>query len=265
MKHYLLNITWKCQLQCSYCWVRKSINTNPVLDAQTTRPLEDWINAVERDQPEMLTIGGGEPLTVPWVFDLIRSFPYIKWNLSTNGLVVSKINDLASTKFVQINNINLSYHPEAADKYPWYFSQWKREILKLAESGYNISSNIENINDNVEKSQAAIEFMQSENLPMLISPICGGREELSRPQDIPLICEGGVNHLVIAPNGDAWPCQTAINSYAWKETCLGNWLDGTLDLSHKPIPCNLYCVDWFHQYKEHQAGDFFGLKVREDK
>jgi organic radical activating enzyme len=263
LKHYLINLTWKCQLFCSYCWVRRSINTNSILDKQDTRPLEDWLSAINRDKPEMLTMGGGEPLSVPFALDLIRQTPQVKWNLSTNGLMVHKIQELAEYKLDQLVSINVSYHPEAADKYPWYFSQWKREIIMLKNAGYNVFSNIEKTNDNVEKSQAAIEFMQSENLAMLISPICGGREELSRPQDIPLICEGGVNHLVIGPNGDAWPCQTSINSYAWRETKLGNWIDDTLDLTKVPKPCQLQCVEYFYQYKEHQAGDFFNLNVRE--
>lgn len=263
MKHYLLNITWRCQLYCSYCWVRRSINTNPELTRANTRPLEDWMRAIDRDKPDILTMGGGEPLTVSWALDLIKTFPEIQWSLSTNGLVRGKIDELASCRLGQIININLSYHPEAAAQYPWYFDNWKREILMLATAGYNVSSNIEKVNDNVEKSHKAIEWMKLQNLPMLISPICGGRPELASPQPKALICDAGINHLVIAPDGGAWPCQTAINSYAWRETCLGNWLDGNIDLSRKPVPCHLWCVELYSQYKEHQAGDFFGISARE--
>lgn len=265
MKNYLLNITWKCQLSCSYCWVRKSINTNPVLDGVTQRPFEDWKNAIERDPADYITLAGGEPLSVPWAIDLMRAFPGIKWCLSTNGIVRKKINELAAQRLPQIFNINLSYHPETAAKYDWYTNQWKAEMLMLAAAGYNVSSNVENINDNVEKSGEAIEWAKAHGLPMLISPICGGRDELSRPQGIGLVCEGGINHLVIDPAGNAWTCQSSINSYAWDKTCLGNWLDGPLDIKHKPNPCYLYCVEYFVQYKEHQAGDFFFLNVREAK
>ena len=263
MKHYLLNITWRCQLTCSYCWVRRSINTNPELTKAETRPAIDWARAIERDKPDILTMGGGEPLSVPWAIDLIRAFPNIKWSLSTNGIMVNKIMELAAQKLGQIININLSYHPESAQKYDWYFDQWRREIITLANAGYNVSSNVEKTGDNVKNSKQAIEWMKLQGLPMLISPICGGRPELAQPQPKPLLCEAGTNHLVIAPDGGAWPCQTAINSYAWRETYLGNWLDGELDMSKKPVPCHLWCVELYSQYKEHQAGDFFGINARE--
>lgn len=265
MKHYLLNITWRCQLSCSYCWVRRSINTNAELTKANTRPMEDWIKAIDRDKPDVLTMGGGEPLSVQWSLELIKTFPEIRWGLSTNGIVFDKIQELASRRLDQIININLSYHPEADNRYTWYFDNWKRGINLLANAGYNVSSNIEKTNDNVEKSKKAIDWMAARGLPMLISPICGGREELSRPQPKALMCDAGTNHLVIAPDGGAWPCQTAINSYAWKETYLGNWLDGDLDLSKKPVPCHLWCVELFSQYVEHQAGDFFGINAREAK
>jgi organic radical activating enzyme len=263
MKNYLINITWGCQLQCSYCWVRKSIYPNLKLLYVKHRTFEEWTRAIENDPPDFMTLGGGEPLLVPWALDLIRAFPGIKWCLSTNGVEKDKIVELAIHKLPQVHNVNLSYHPEAARLDPQYVEQWKHEITILAGAGYNVSSNIEKVNNNVEDSQEIIDWMALQNLPMLISPICGGREELAHPQDTPLVCEGGVNHLVIAPNGDAWPCQTTINSYAWRETCLGNWIDGTLDLSKKPQPCNLRCVEYFYQYPEHQAGDFFFLNVRE--
>jgi len=227
--------------------------------------MEDWARAIERDTPDFITLAGGEPLSVPWAIDLMRAFPNVKWCLSTNGLNRDKIDELANLRLPQIFNINLSYHPEAAKRYSWYFDGWKIGMLTLAEAGYNVSSNIERVNQNVERSQRAIDFAHALGKKMLISPICGGRPELAHPQDTPLVCEGGINHLTIAPNGDAWPCQSAINSFAWKETCLGNWIDDTIDMSKKPVPCHLQCVEYFYQYKEHEAGDFFFLNVREEK
>ena len=262
MKNYLFNITWKCQLTCSYCWVMKDIRTNPVLDVAPQRTIDEWTKAIERDTPDIATMGGGEPLSVPWAVDLIRRFPDIAWALSTNGLNADKINEIANSALRQIININLSYHPEAARKYTWYNDQWKQNILRLKRAGYNVTSNVEKVNQNVERSKWAIDWLETIGSHMLISPICGGRKELFEPQETSLICEGGVNHLVIAPDGNAWPCQTALNSYLWKETCLGNWIDGELDLSKKPVPCHLYCVEYNHQYKEHEAGDFFYLNVR---
>jgi len=262
MKHYLVNLTWRCQLKCSYCWVRRHINKIPELNNVTERPLEDWIKAFERDKPNIADIGGGEPLSVPWTLDLIRHFPDIQWGLSTNGLNTDKIEELASFRIPQIVNINLSYHPEASRQFAWYDEQWKRQVLILAERGYWLSPNLEDTGKNVEYSQWAIKWLQSIGIHMVVSPLCGGRPELAKPQDLALTCEAGVNFITVDPAGNAWPCLSAINSFAWESTCLGNWLDGELDLTRKPKPCHLFCVDYFVQTPQHESGDFWGIHAR---
>ncbi len=262
MKHYLANITWKCQLRCSYCWVRRHINKIPDLTNVEGRPLEDWCRAMERDMPEVMDIGGGEPLSVPWVLDWIRAFPKVRWGLSTNGLNADKIEELIRKPLTNITNINLSYHPEAARQYPWYDKQWKSQIVKLHKTGYWLSPNLEDTGKNLEWAQWAIDWLKSIGIHMVVSPLCGGRKELAMPQPLALTCKAGLNFITIAPDGRTWPCLSSLNSYAWNETSIGNWLDNTIDLSRKPEPCNLYCVEYFIQYAQHESGDFWGIEAR---
>jgi hypothetical protein len=262
MKHYLINTTWKCQLTCSYCWVRRHINKIPDLTNVSERPLADWVAAIKRDPADIIDIGGGEPLSLDWTIDLIKTFPNIQWGLSTNGLNTNRIEELASCRLKQIVNVNLSYHPEAARKYPWYDELWKREILMLAHAGYWLSPNLEDTGKNVENAQWAINWLASLGLHMVVSPLCGGRPELAQPQELAMTCEAGVNFITVAPNGDAWACLSTLNSYAWKETCIGNWLDDKIDLSKKPSPCHIFCVEYNVQYGEHESGDFWGIKAR---
>ena len=259
--HILANITWRCQLRCSYCWVRKHINKVPELTCAETRPLEDWIAATERDMPDILDLGGGEPLSVPWVLDYIRAFPNLQWGLSTNGLNEDKVDELVQQPLPQIISINLSYHPEAARIYDWYDRTWKREVRELLEADYNVIPNLENTGHNLEWGKWAIDWLAGIGKHMVISPLCGGSPELAQPQPLALTCKAGTNFITIAPDGRAWPCLTSLNSYAWNETSIGNWLDGTIDLSNVPNPCHLWCVEWFSQYLNHEAGDFWGLKV----
>jgi hypothetical protein len=262
-KHILANITWKCQLRCSYCWVRKHVNKIPALDGVVAyRPLEDWIAATERDMPDIMDIGGGEPLSVPWCLDWIRAFPNMKWGLSTNGLNVGKIDELITCPLRQVISINLSYHPEAARQYDWYDRQWRHQVQGLLGAGYNVIPNLEDTGKNVERSKWAIDWLAAIGRHMVISPLCGGRPELAHPQPLALTCEAGTAYMTVAPDGRAWPCLSSLNSYAWDETSIGNWLDGTIDLSRKPSPCNLYCVEYFIQYAQHEAGDFWGIKAR---
>jgi organic radical activating enzyme len=260
-KHILANITWKCQLRCSYCWVRKHINHVPKLTCAEVRPLEDWIAATRRDKPEIMDIGGGEPLSVPWCLDWIRAFPDIKWGLSTNGLNFPRIDELAECKLKQVISINLSYHPEAGQQYAWYNRNWKEQVMKLVNAGYHVIPNLEDHGRNLEWGKWAIDWLKAMGLHMVVSPLCGGRPELAQPQPVALTCKAGTNFMTIAPDGRAWPCLSALNSYAWNETSIGNWLDNTIYLSSKPTECKLFCVEYFIQASEHEAGDFWDIQA----
>jgi hypothetical protein len=262
MSHYLMNPTWRCQLHCSYCWVRKHINRIPALTNVEERPMEDWVNAIWHDPPEIMDIGGGEPLSLPWTLDLIALFPRIRWGLSTNGINTDRIEELAERKLRQIINVNLSYHPEAARTVPGYDDLWKREVLLLAKAGYSVGPNLEITPFNMANGKWAIDWLEAEGLHMVVSPLCGGRPELAHPQEQALVCEAGRNFKTFAPDGRAWPCLSALNSYAWDETSIGNWIDGKIDLSRKPNPCHLYCVEFNVQYQEHESGDFWGINAR---
>jgi hypothetical protein len=261
-RHFLAQPIWRCSLSCSYCWVVKHINNIPELVNAPERPPEDWIAATRRDPPDIMDIGGGEPLMLPWTLDWIAAFPGIRWGLSTNGLHKHRIEELAERKLRQIINVNLSYHPEAAALYPWYDDLWKREVILLARAGYPVGPNLEITPYNMEHGQWAIDWLRANGLHMVVSPLCGGRPELAHPQPQALVCEAGINFITIGPDGRAWPCLTALNSYAWDETSIGNWLDNTIDLSRKPQPCHLWCLDFRVQAPLHESGDFWGIKAR---
>ncbi|MFA6135636.1 MAG: radical SAM protein, partial [Phycisphaerae bacterium] len=178
MKHYLLNPTWRCQLHCSYCWVRKHINKVPALTSVAERPYEDYVTALRRDPPDICDIGGGEPLILPWIFDLIEAFPDIAWGLSTNGLVRERIHELAERKLRNLVNINLSYHPEAGQRFGWYNGLWKEHALLLSKAGYAVGPNLEITDFNLKHGQWAIDWLKANGLRMVCSPICTGQPQL---------------------------------------------------------------------------------------
>lgn len=77
-----------------------------------------------------------------------------------------------------------------------------------------------------------------------------------------LRCQGGINHLTMAPDGAAWPCLTALRSPYWRETCLGNWIDGGIDLRRKPAPCHLECADYYILATQHPSGEMWRTEPR---
>jgi hypothetical protein len=96
----------------------------------------------------------------------------------------------------------------------------------------------------VERAQWAIQWMHESGVKYELSPY-EQMGTLGQVLEQGLCCKGGVNHLTVAPDGTAWPCLTALRSPFWEALALGNWLDDTIDLSKKPQPCYLNCVDYY--------------------
>ena len=112
----------------------------------------------------------------------------------------------------------------------------------------------------VTAAQHILSWCEGMQVPLFVSPY-ERMDTLSEIMPTGLCCKGGEQHLTIAPNGDAWPCLTTLRSPFWKETCLGNWVDGTLDMSRKAQPCHLNCVDYYILPEQHQAGDMWGIEA----
>jgi organic radical activating enzyme len=259
MKHYLINPTWRCQNHCPYCWVRKSVKQRPEMVHAPERPLADWIAAIQRDRPEMVDIAGGEPLLTGWIPELVLACPETRFGLSTNGLADGELQRLAHIKPRNLLSVALSYHPDS--EWPHYEQRWRRAAVIVGMAWGHRLFNVVDYADNVARAQGAITWLQSVNGRMTISPY-EETDDLDAMQPTGLTCQGGVTHLVIAPDGATWPCLTTMRSPLWRETCIGNWLDGELDLSRKPEPCHLYCADYYILGPGHEAGDMWGTKPR---
>lgn len=259
MKHWLINPTWRCQNNCSYCWMKQTVAKRPELYTATERPVEDWYNALYRERPEVVDIAGGEPLLLDWIPELIWACDTIKFGLSTNGLHKAGIDKLCSERLGNLVSINISYHPET--KASNYIDRWMDAVTRLHMTGYHVHCNVVKANDNVEMAQEAIERLTRLGVPFELSPY-EIMSTLGTKLSQGLLCEGGVDHLVVAPDGTAWPCLTTLRSPFWKETIIGNWLDNTVDVSRKEQPCHLNCVDYYVLPAEHSSGDMWGCKVR---
>ena len=261
LKHYLIAPTWRCQNSCSYCWVGKTVKTRPELYEAQTRPVEDWLRAIERDKPDLIDIAGGEPLLWHGLVDLIRQTPDTKFALSTNVLDTGQLGRLVQQRYRNVFAIAVSYHPESASRLPGYVGAFSMALLSLAYAGYPVSVSVVDYKDNKATSAFMADWVNA----------LGGKPVLSPYEDVTdirweteqgLCCQGGTSHLVIGPDGTAWPCLTALRSPFWKELQLGNWLDGTIDLTKKPQPCFLNCIDYYVLKDQHANGDMWGVEVQ---
>lgn len=261
MKHFLLNLTWQCPNRCPYCWMRKTVALRPELYDAPTRPLADWVAAIHRDKPELVDIAGGEPLLVEWLPELMSACPSTYFGVSTNGLISDGVLRLCKAQPQNIVAINVSYHPDASARWVWYDARWQWAVSVLRQAGFRVHVNVVDYANNVARSQAALGWLNAQSIPHEVSPYeevagLGGYRSLG------LVCKGGINHLTVGPDGMAWPCLTVLRSPYWEELVLGNWLDGTIDLTRKPVPCYLDCADYYILPSQHVAGDMWCIEAR---
>jgi len=196
-----------------------------------------------------------------WIPALLNACPQTRFGLSTNGLYPKALRKLAEAAPSNLLSINVSYHPNGRGHYGNYDKVWQESIRALSQGEGRPHPNIVDFEDTVALSADAMKWMDANGINYVVSPY-EEMETLDALQPQGLCCRGGIDHLTIAPDGSAWPCLTTLRSPYWRETCLGNWLDGELDLSKKPEPCHLYCLDHYVLETQHEAGDMWGVKAR---
>ena len=261
MRHFLLNLTWKCQNNCPYCWMQNTVGRRPEMLAANERPMEDWLKAIYRDGPELIDIAGGEPLLIPWLTMLICECPNTAFGLSTNGLALRGLGQLIRISPKNLIAINVSYHPRAREHHADYDERYKKAIEMLLDTNGKPHVNIVDYENNWDRSFWIRNWLETQNVKVVKSPY-ERVDNLGERLEQGLCCQGGINHLTIGPDGSAWPCLTALRSPYWRELCLGNWLDSEIDLGKKPQPCHLNCVDYYVLPQQHEAGDMWRCEVQ---
>lgn len=99
-----INITRRCNLHCSYCYVGNLINTknnNMEMDLS----LEEIKGLFELSSIDAIYLTGGEPFTHPEIKEIINYFDNAgkKVNIATNGFLI----DLEMAEFLQHKNVSL--------------------------------------------------------------------------------------------------------------------------------------------------------------
>lgn len=259
MKHHAAHITWRCVNRCGECWVRQTVYTRPDALHVKERTATDWLRAIDREKPDMVDVLGGEPFVVDWLYDLLAGAS-CHLALSTNGVLTERICDLAGRERVRhLRSITCSYHPDAANVHRRYEWRWRRSVTALKAAGYAVCCNLVDYPGYRERAAETLAWLKETGVPVLVSPY-EHTDTLGQKRATGLVCRGGEDHLLIAPDGSAYPCFTAFRSPYWRDYCLGNWLDGTMDAGRKPIPCYLDCVDYYVLPHEHSAGDMWGSR-----
>lgn len=259
MKHYLINITWRCQNNCPYCWLNDTVRQRTGMMAAPERSPREWIAAIRREWVDTVDIAGGEPLLYEGLLDILDALPRISFGISTNGQALEAIDKLCAKRRENVICVNLSLHPQSELQDERTF---KYAATMLHNARYPLICNLLDWGDNIQRAAPMAAWLREHDVPVVVSPF-EDVTNLGTERATGLRCKGGTSHLTLAADGAAWPCLTALRSPYWREWALGNWVDDTIDLGKRVQPCYLDCTDYYVLKDRHAAGDMWGVEPRE--
>jgi len=261
MKSAIWFCTWECPYNCPYCWQNNGAPRSQFPNA-VSLPLsaigrkewaEKWAEAWNRLMPEIMDISGGEPTLLDLPALLERMDPRIKVAITTNLSNPMMIEELM-TRFnnERICSWTLSYHPTQIVKESKN-AFW--EIAKaLRQRDFSVTVNLVGYPTQLQfveetKGHCVENRINFHFDPYAIPPhrkppqytedqqrIIQQYSPLGRKPDAPgrVRCAAGMDHWVVYPNGNAFPCllKTGLGE------CLGNVLDEGFWIRTSKIICD---------------------------
>lgn len=218
LRSVILFLTYACQYKCPYCWERGDDR----FKAETFRPAKEWADALNRLDPKILDLTGGEPFIMPGFMDLLAMLkPSIRVAITTN-LSFDVDAFLKDPKiYTQIFHMTLSFHPsQGVDVDDFSF-----KALKLRSKGIPISVNFVAHPSQVEMIPKLKKHFDGLGVHFHVDPFSfSGTIQYTEAQQAILneyiqkdrlpdalqgethLCDGGQYHLNIQPSGDAYRC-----------------------------------------------------------
>lgn len=126
---YFLDITYRCNLRCPYCYIGENRNKNEL-------STDEWINIIKQiPNFGFISIDGGEPLIrddFKEIFKAASKQTPLKVNLYTNGLLIneSHIDDFIQNKLLCLS-VSLDGYKEIHDKNRMYNGAYDKVIENL--------------------------------------------------------------------------------------------------------------------------------------
>jgi MoaA/NifB/PqqE/SkfB family radical SAM enzyme len=248
MKSAVVFLTWRCGNNCPYCWERQRQKHGDF----TPEPLRDgldWLEALNRIGFDVVDFSGGEPFMIPHFGELCRDVSG-RIGITTNG----KHN---FTDWIQICQpqkvccMTLSYHPTEDD-----LMVFTGKLLFLLMRGYPVQVNfvaypeqlwlteyLKNWFGNLQIKFHVDPYAATEFRPYVYNKVerdylakyVQSDRVLDRIEPNDCLCTGGMDHLNIQPNGDAYRC---IADKIAGKPMIGNIFDKDFKLNTDYTTCN---------------------------
>jgi len=217
MGHYLINVSWQCQLACTYCLL-------PHIKINRKGPEHSWAEwaiGLRDHTPvgSILDIAGGDPLLFDGLAYLLRALGESGrlWAITTNAMDDRGTEELLRVRPGNCVLINISDHP---GKY-----KAEENIGKLS-AAYPVVFN------RVDHPKAGHRLSPISS----IIPYQKWREG-TELDGIIRKCNSGTNHWVADPTGDVFRCNPAM---ATGQHPIGNLFNRTLVIP-EPVVCTTGC------------------------
>ena len=168
MKTLTIDINGTCNLGCEFCYQE--------LDSSQLSA-DEVMQHIERLQPDVVEIGGGEPTLHDGLFDILHKAAESgqKINLATNGTYIPEWMLNLNSHVRDATTIQVSLHAGSPELY--------KEITG-SDSFYNVIENIRQYKDNYNTQISAAAYQKNIND---IPKIAGIAEELNVPLRIALV------------------------------------------------------------------------------
>jgi MoaA/NifB/PqqE/SkfB family radical SAM enzyme len=220
LKSAVCFITMLCNYDCPYCWEAQMRREGKFLP-EKLRPASDWAEALNRLEPSVLDITGGEPSIMPDFIELLQNLdPSINVAFTSNfSFDVEEF--MRRAPIYRIHSITASYHPS---KTGVTLESFTEKMLKLRDAYLPVTVNFVAAPSQMKEIPSLKAHFSSHAVRFHVEPyICQGFEyseeesaflapyiEADRTPDAvqgeAYLCSGGLDHISIQPNGDAYRC-----------------------------------------------------------
>jgi sulfatase maturation enzyme AslB (radical SAM superfamily) len=218
MGHYLINLTWRCQIHCPYCLL-PHIKINRQCVEHTW---QDWVVGLCENTPtgSVLDFAGGDPLLFPGLAHMLKALADAgrRWAITTNALYTRAVDELILIHPDRCALVNVSDHP---------------------------GNGTDEVDDNIERLRRAfplkvnsVQVMDAGHRRRIDDwiPYQSWREG-TELDGIKRRCNSGVYHWVVDPGGDVFRCNPHM---ATAQKPIGNLFESKI-VAPEPIICETGC------------------------
>lgn len=259
LKSVVWFITWNCQNHCPYCWERQrqsrgELTLEPFIES--SRWTEAWNRIAKNNHHEDITldITGGEPFLQPDFVGMLEGLHDDIHIAITTNLKASIVPFIQKISPAKVFSMTISYHPSEMT-----FDQFIGKALLLKRKGFQLTVNFVAWPEYMYLIPKIKRLIEAEDIRFHVDPYSqtpyvpysfDGAEKAFLGQFVdndriivargirPVVCSGGMNHLVVMPTGEAYRCVTDKIDGA---TSIGNILDiEGFVLNDRKTPCRDY-------------------------